>query len=941
MRFRPLPYVARVAILGAIYFGTARLGLSLDAVSGVAAAVWPPTGIALVALLLGGYRLWPGIAVGAFLVNVLAGAPVLAAAGMAAGNTLEALVATALLMRVVRFHPSLDRLQDVVGLVGLAAGVSTLVSASIGVTSGWLGGIIPTATYGKAWWTWWVGDAMGDLVVAPLLLVWSERVRVRPSVWWVVECVALLGCVAALSVLVFVSPVTSALTDLPYMLFPPLIWAAVRLGHPGSVTATALVSAIAIWGTWHGFGPFARQPVHASLLELQSFLGIGAVTILVLAAVVTERRRADAAEQEQRERFEVTLASIGDAVIATDTQGRVTFMNPVAEAVTGWSQTQALGKAIPEVFPIINEHTRQVVDNPVSRVMREGTVAGLANHTLLIARDGTERPIDDSGAPIRDREGRLLGVVLVFRDITERRRAEEAQARLAAIVESSEDAIIGKTLEGIITSWNRGAEQTYGYTAAEVIGRSVALLVPPGHPNDIPEILTRLARGEPIDYYETLRVRKDGQVIPVSLTISPIRNPAGTLIAASAIARDITVRRQAEAEAERRRRETELLAEFAQSVSASLDLDIVLQRVLAGAQELCKSERAFIVLREPDSEVMVGRYEIGTPHMGYAGLRIEPGKGLGGQVILTRRPWRTDNYAIDPLFSKEYLAGARAEGNIAVLAVPILIGPHVEGLFYLSNPPSRPFTDRDEEVLLELATDAAFAIQNAQLYRAAQEEISRRAQAEEQLTGSLQEQEVLLKEVHHRVKNNLQIISSLLELQSDAIHDPRLLELFRDSQSRIRSMALVHETLYQSQDLARFDVAPYVETLSVQLFRSYGADLQRITLRTEVERVVLNIDSVIPCGLILNELLTNAIKYAFPPGQTGEIRVALHVDADQRVTLVVQDTGIGFPEDLDFRHTDSLGLQLVSMLTTQLGGTIELEREGGTRFTLTFPLAAV
>ncbi len=941
MQFRLLPYVARVALLSAIYFGAARLGLSLDAVGGVAAAVWPPTGIALAALLLGGYRLWPGVAVGAFLVNVFAGVPALAACGMAAGNTLEALVASALLVRVVRFHPSLDRLQDVVGLVGLAAGSSTAISATIGVTSGWLGGVIPTATYGKAWWTWWVGDAMGDLVVAPLLLIWSERVRVRPSAWWVVECVALLGCVGALSVLVFVSPLTSTLADLPYMLFPLLIWAAVRLGQPGSVTATALVSAIAIWGTSYGLGSFAREPLHASLLELQSFLGIGAVTILVLAAVVTERRRAEVAEQEQRERFEVTLASIGDAVIATDTQGRVTFMNPVAEAVTGLLRAQALGKTIPEVFPIINEHSRQVVENPVTRVMREGTVAGLANHTLLITRDGTERPIDDSGAPIRDREGRLLGVVLVFRDISERRRAEEMQARLAAIVESSEDVIIGKTLEGIITSWNHGAEQTYGYTAAEVIGRSIVLLVPPGRPNDIPEILARLARGEGIERYETLRARKDGQVIPVSLTISPIRNPAGMIIGAATIARNITLRRQAEAEAERRRRETELLAELAQSLSTSLDLDTVLQRVIAGAQELCQSERAFIVLREPDSEVMVGRYEIGAPHMGYAGLRIEAGKGLGGQVILTRRPWRTDNYALDARFSKEYLAGARAEGNIAVLAVPILIGTRIEGLFYLSNPSFRPFTDRDEEMLLELATDAAFAIRNAQLYRAAQEEISRRAHVEEQLTASLQEKEVLLKEVHHRVKNNLQIISSLLELQSDAIHDPQLLALFRDSQLRIRSMALVHETLYQSQDLARFDVAPYVETLSVQLFRSYGADLQRITLQTEVDRVFLNIDSVIPCGLILNELLTNALKYAFPSGRTGEIQVALHADTDQRVTLVVRDTGIGFPEDLDFRHTNSLGLQLVCMLASQLEGTIELAREGGTRFTLTFPLRAV
>src|SRR5919198_1697116 len=154
---------------------------------------------------------------------------------------------------------------------------------------------------------------------------------------------------------------------------------------------------------------------------------------------------------ESREWFQTTLASIGDAVLATDSQGRVTFLNPVAARLTGWPEAEALGQDITEVFRIVNEYTRQAVENPVTRVLREGTVVGLANHTLLIARDGVEHPIDDSGAPIHDPQGRLVGVVLVFRDITERRRAEEAHTRLAAIVESSEDAIISKTLNGIIT----------------------------------------------------------------------------------------------------------------------------------------------------------------------------------------------------------------------------------------------------------------------------------------------------------------------------------------------------------------------------------------------------------------------------------------------------------------------------------------------------------
>src|SRR5215470_6354333 len=201
-----LPDIMRMGVVCVLYFATATFGLSLDAVSGFATAVWPPTGIALAALVLYGYRLWPGIAVGAFLVNFFAGAPVLAAGGMALGNTLEAVLGTVLLTRVVGFRPALDRLQDVLGLVVLAAGVSTLVSATIGVTSGWLVGVIPAALYRQTWHTWWLGNALGDLVVAPLLFVWSGRGRAALPWRWIAEALVLLGALQPASPTTSVTP---------------------------------------------------------------------------------------------------------------------------------------------------------------------------------------------------------------------------------------------------------------------------------------------------------------------------------------------------------------------------------------------------------------------------------------------------------------------------------------------------------------------------------------------------------------------------------------------------------------------------------------------------------------------------------------------------------------------------------------------------------------
>ncbi len=394
--------------------------------------------------------------------------------------------------------------------------------------------------------------------------------------------------------------------------------------------------------------------------------------------------------QQQREWFQVTLSSISDAVITTDALGAVTFLNPLAESMTGWTSAEAAGLPLAKIFTIVDEFTGEPVEHPAKTVLREGRVVKLAN-TSLVRRDGTVRAIEDSAAPIRDRSGRLTGIVTVFHDvtaqrkaeealtasevrfrtifnqaavgiavtdltggfiqvnqkfadlfgysidelqqrallqlthpsdfhaaqqslallvsdektdlaleqrcirkngaviwtlstitlvkdraghpqhligivedITERKLAEEAQARLVAVIASSDDSIISMTLDGVVLSWNRAAEQMYGYTANEMVGKATQELIPPDRLDEEPAILHRIRRGERIDHFETLRKRKDGSVFNVSIAVSPIEDSRGKIIGASKITRDITQSKLAEAALrETDRRKDEFLATLA------------------------------------------------------------------------------------------------------------------------------------------------------------------------------------------------------------------------------------------------------------------------------------------------------------------------------------------------------------------------------------------
>ncbi|HUF64646.1 MAG TPA: MASE1 domain-containing protein [Gemmatimonadaceae bacterium] len=292
MRHR-LVWGAEVAVLAALYVTAARFGLALDAVAGFATLVWAPTGLAFAALLLRGYRLWPGVALGALLANLWAGAPVGAALGIALGNTLEAVVAVYALRQIPAFRASLERLVDVVAYIFLAAVMSTVVSATIGTATLRLSGIITVAETAAAWRTWWLGDMIGALVVAPVILVWGSTHRAMPERRRLLETLALAATVITASLLIFTFPIAPGTQALQaYLLFPPLIWAALRFGKRGAVTATFAASVIAVWGTINGGGAFAAATLYESLQELQIFMGVTATTFLLLGASMSERRRA-------------------------------------------------------------------------------------------------------------------------------------------------------------------------------------------------------------------------------------------------------------------------------------------------------------------------------------------------------------------------------------------------------------------------------------------------------------------------------------------------------------------------------------------------------------------------------------------------------------------------------------------------------------------------
>lgn len=373
--------IASIVGLAAIYFVAAKLGLQLAFLNASATAVWPPTGIAIAAVLLIGPRIWPGIFLGAFFANLTTAGTLATSLGIATGNTLEALIGGYLINRFANGRDAFDRAQSIFRFVLLAAILSTMVSATIGVTSLWLGGFVRPGDFGPVWLTWWLGDASGALILAPFLLLWSRFRRVP----WTREQV-LEGLLLLLAVFVVGGVVFDGVFSFEYLTVPLLAWAAFRFGPRETATVIVLLSLLAIWGTLHGAGPFIAATQNTSLLLLQAFMAIMALVNLPVAAVVAERKQGEERLRESEQRFR-TLYQRERGTVETLQRALLPTELPTIPGVTIAARyvpaaPEALGGDWYDVLPLAGGKVGLVMGDVAGHGVAAAAVMGKLRHAL-------------------------------------------------------------------------------------------------------------------------------------------------------------------------------------------------------------------------------------------------------------------------------------------------------------------------------------------------------------------------------------------------------------------------------------------------------------------------------------------------------------------------------------------------------------------------------
>jgi PAS domain S-box-containing protein len=586
----------------------------------------------------------------------------------------------------------------------------------------------------------------------------------------------------------------------------------------------------------------------------------GTTRFVAIAQDVTARLQAD-------ERLRLQAAALGaadNAVMITDREGKIAWVNQAFSRLTGWSEEQCGGKT-PRILKS-GGHDRQFYED-LWRTILGGDVW---RREMINRRKGGEPYIEDQTiTPVRDRAGEITHFVAIKIDIGERKRAEEAlrhsEARYRALFEQSPDGVLlidadtGKTIEA-----NEAASRQLGYTREEFAG----LRISDYEAGEAPEETQRRIRkviAEGSDDFETTQRTRNGEIRNVHVWAKRVQLEGR--LAFHCIFEDTTDRKRTEAS----------LRSSEQRYRALFDRNLagVYRTTLDGRVLECNEAFARI--------------------FGFASREDA---------------LRSNSDAV-------YAAPADRETFVAMLKVE---GVAINHEFVGRRP------DGGTLWLLENAhLVAGERPEDAQVIEGTLLDITDRKEAEEAQLASLHEKEALLKEVHHRVKNNLQVITSLLRIEGRRADHQATKSVLAQMQDRIQSMALLHETLYRSGNFARVDLASYLRQLSEQLFRSLGTRPGAVRLNVDLVPVFVEIDKAIPCGLIVNELVTNSLKHGFPEGVTGELWVRLQRSEDgTTLALSVSDNGAGLPRDFDLRRQNSLGLQLVSDLARQLQGSLKI-----------------
>jgi PAS domain S-box-containing protein len=580
-----------IGILALVYFISAKLGLSLAFLNENATAVWPPTGIALAAIVLLGYRIWPGILLGAFLANLTTSGSAGASISIAFGNTLEALLGAFLLCRFAGGRHAFDRPKNIFKFVILTGMVSTMVSATIGVTTLLSMGLASWENYKLVWLTWWLGDMISDLMIAPLLLIWSRSslLTLRPKRLFEAALLCLLVFLVSQVVFGGWSPMEAKNYPLEYTGIPLLLWAAFRFGRHGASAAAFEMSLIATWGTLKGSGPFALTDPNGSLLLLQAFMGIITITALVLASALFEEKVAESQLQRESAFRQAIEDSIPAGIVVSDLQGRQTYVNPFFCTMVGWSKSELTGAERPYLYWPDEEVSQ--IEEAFNRMLQGR--APSSGFELRFRRKNDERfDVLVLVSALLDNRGLQKGWLTSVSDITEKKKAEAEKGQLLSQIEAHRQRLssIIASVPGVVwEAWGEPddasqqinfvsdyVETMLGYRVEEWLATSnfwLTIVHPDDKERAAREAAAFFADGKGRSRQFRWRT-KEGEVIWVEAQAVVIRNETGEPIGMRGVTMDITPRKQAEEDLKRKTIEAQqasrVKSQFVSNVSHEL-----------------------------------------------------------------------------------------------------------------------------------------------------------------------------------------------------------------------------------------------------------------------------------------------------------------------------------------------------------------------------------